>query len=307
MKIGRIFLLCTLLFSLLISLCACDNTSPNSTSLNGTSSDSTSSIGNYEDLPSQESTPSSSCGATIEEAIIYNEHDVIIKTMGCTEDASGFHVQIYIENNSDLNLGFNARAYAVNGIMTNNNIYDMDCNVVAGKKANTVLDIDQAILDYFEIDCVRKIDVLFWAYDNDKFFKAFDTNQITISTSLNNDVRDWYTGQLIYDNNDITVEYLGQYGNQFGYCVTNLTGSYFSCDIENLCINDYTSSDIQFDAIGVIVLNNCQSLLFITVSDDFLELNSIDEISNLEFNLKISPYESYENEWYTDTITQILF
>ena len=82
-----------------------------------------------------------------------------------------WNIGILIENESSLNLGFNAHAYAVNGIMTRNNIYSMDCDVAAGKKATTELEIEDKFLEKYGIEHIKCIDVLFWVYDNDKLYK----------------------------------------------------------------------------------------------------------------------------------------
>lgn len=250
------------------------------------------------------STPASSTETTISESIIYSDNDVVITIHGYEEKSNTINISFLIENNSSLNLGFNAHAYAINGLMTGNNIYDMDCDVAAGKKANAILEIEKDFLTEHSILDVASVDVLFWAYDNDKYYKEFDTNQITIYTNHYNDtIHKQYSGTTIYDSNNIQIDYLSSSENKFTYCITNNSADYFSFDVENITVNDYTSSDLNFDLINIIVLNSCQAIFTVEINNQFLDLNNISEINKVEFTLNIRPLESYFSEWSTDMIT----
>lgn len=248
---------------------------------------------------------------TVAESILFEENDVIIKTNGCEETNSSLNIGIYIENNSNLNLSFNAHAYAINGIMTGNNIYDMDCDVAAGKKANTILEIDKNVMNTLGVKRLKNIDVLFWAYDNDKYFKAFDTNQIFIPTNYNDDTYDCYTGTTVYSDKDVQVDYLGTDNGEYLYAITNSTGTYMSFGVENLSFNDYSDSSFKFsffdtgiihDLNSVIVLNGCQAIIAIKPDDDFININHIDEITKIEFSLNIRSEENYFEDWSTEPI-----
>lgn len=242
------------------------------------------------------------CDTSIEPSEIYHDNDVIISVQGYNADKNFISIPFLIENNSNFNLGFNARAYSVNRIMTGNNIYDMDCDVAAGKKANVELKIKKDFLDNYNIDSIKSFDILFWAYDNDESFKKFDTGQIAIHTNNYNESFDLISGKCIYDNKNVKIEYLSKIDNKYTYCITNNTGDYFDFDVENITVNDYTSSDLDFDLIGVIVLNSCQAIFTINVSDEFIKLNNLDDIQKIEFALNIRPLEDYSSDWSTDMI-----
>ncbi len=247
--------------------------------------------------------PTAEISTTVEEQVIYENHDVIIRVMGCEELPYGFCVDIYIENNSDLNLGFNAHSYAVNGIMTRDSIYAMDCDVAAGKKANTSIGIDKSFLEEYDVDLIKTIDVFFWAYDNDAMIKEFETEQITISTNYNDGVVQRIIGEGKYSGNNIQVDYLYSSGNSHTFCLTNDTDNYFDFDVSNISINDYTVSDTDLDLFDEQILNGCQLVFVITVEDGFKTKNNIDEVEKIDFNLDIRPLGDYFNEWSTKTIT----
>lgn len=238
----------------------------------------------------------------IEEKILYDERNVKIYVKGIEKTSTGYDINIYIENNSNLNLGFYAHAYSINKIMTGNNIYSMNCDVAAGKRANTKIEIQEIFLGNYEIEKLKSIDILFWAYDNDKSYKEFDTGQITLETNLFDGNFDKIIGTNIYDKDGIRVDYLYNSGNEYTYCLTNNIGSYFDFDVENLTINDYTSSEIDYDLMGIIVLDTCQTIFTINVSDDFVSSNNISSVEKVEFNLNVRPMESYFDNWNTDMI-----
>lgn len=237
---------------------------------------------------------------SIDEQIIYNDNNVIIKVTGIEENSSKIFVNFYIENNSDLNLGFYAHSYAINGIMSRNNIYDMDYDVASGKKANTSLEIKKSLLDEYEIRVIKYIDIMFWAYDNDKYFKEFETGQLQIKTNLYDETNIKFEGTRIYDVNGISVDFLSTQNNTFTYCVSNNTGQYFDFDVKNISLNDYTLSDLDFDLINNQLLSNCQIIITVQVKPEFLKQNNINIINKVEFSLDISPlgehYDSFDTE-----------
>lgn len=229
----------------------------------------------------------------IKETVIFEGNDVVITATGMEKSGNDWNLKLLIENNSSLNLNFCAHAYAVNGVMTQNNIYEMYCDVAAGKKANTELEIDGSVLKEYGISEIRCIDALFWAYDNDESFKSFDTDQIEIQTSLYSKEHDVVVGETIYEEDGIKVEYIATDGNDYIFSIKNTTGTYFDCDFNEVTINDYTTSDYDFDLLGVSVLNNSQVICTISVDDEFMEQNSIEDITSIQWNMNIRPQGDY--------------
>ena len=239
---------------------------------------------------------------SIEEQLIYDDRNVKIYVKGIEKSGKGYNVNIYIENTSSLNLGFNAHAYSVNKIMTNNNIYSMNCDVAAGKKANAKIEIGSKFIENYKIMQIETIDILFWAYDNDKGFKSFDTAQITLETNLKGEDTERIIGTNIYSENGLRIDYLYNSDNKYTYCLTNETGTYVDFDIENVTINDFTSSEIDYDLVGTIVLNDCQSVFTIEISEDFRFINNISTVEKIEFTISVRPFEDYSEEWHSDMI-----
>ena len=107
----------------------------------------------------------------------------------------------------------------------------------------------------------------------------------------------------IYNKKGIIVEFLEQENNQFTFCLTNKTGSYFDFTVDNINVNNYTISDIDFDLYDEQILNNCQFVYTIKIDKEFLSNNDIEKISTVSFNFEIEPEGDAFNDWSTDTIT----
>lgn len=239
------------------------------------------------------------------EQIIYNNRNVIMKVTGSENTSSGTKINFYIENNSNLNLSFNAHSYGVNGIMTRNNIYDMRTEVAAGKKANTSLLIKNSILNEYNINCIKYVDILFWAYDNDKMFKSFETNVIRIKSDKYDDYTSIISGTEVYNKNGIKIDYLSINNDSIKYVVTNTTGNNLDVTFEGISINDYTVSDTDFDLYDEQILNNNQSVFEIKVKNDFKTKNNIQSVNKVDFYLSYTENDDYKTH-KTDNVTTII-
>lgn len=237
---------------------------------------------------------------------IYEGHNVVMKLIGSENTTTGIKINFYIENNSNLNLSFNAHSYGINGIMTRNNIFDMNTEVASGKKANATLTIKNSILKDYGIDYIKYIDILFWAYDNDEMFKSFETNIITIKSDKYDDKNSWIKGKEIYNKNGIKVDYLSINRDKIKYVVTNTSGNNLDLTFEGISINDYTISETDFDLYDVQVLNNNQIVFEINVKDDFKKDNNISRIDKVDFYLSYTENDDYHTHKTKNMTTNIL-
>ena len=240
------------------------------------------------------------------EQTIYEDNGIIIKLVDSEKVLSGTKLKFYIENNSSLNLNFNAHSYGVNGIMTRNNIFDMECEVASGKKANTSLIIKDSILKKYKIDYIKYVDILFWAYDNDKSFKEFETNVIRIKSNKNDDSNSWITsGTEIYNKDGIKIDYLSMENDTIKYVLTNNTGNNLNITFNGISINDYTKTEIITDLYNQQVLKDNQIMFEIKVDNKFKENNSIDKINKVDFYLEYTINDDY-NHYKTDNMTTLI-
>lgn len=123
-------------------------------------------------------------GAGIEETVLYNEGDILIKALGLTYDEYSAELNLEIENNTDKDLQFlsGTLGYSCNAI--NNFMLEsgyLNCDVSAGKKA-----VDRVVFDYsdlmiYGIDEIAKIEMAFDISDDD--FNRIYTGACPIETS----------------------------------------------------------------------------------------------------------------------------
>lgn len=241
----------------------------------------------------------------IEEQEIYSDNNVKIVAKSLDSDFDGCKVKIYIENNSDLNLIFDPRAYSVNGIMVErslNEAYDEMTEISSGNKINAFLTIKNSFLQKMAIKQIKYIDVMFKVREKGSFFDGFNTGQLRILTTLSDTLRDDIDGKVLYDNDGINVKFLNNTGNTFKYIITNNTSNYFLCDIDEVNINGFSFSDLDIYLNDIYILNECQSLISLQPDEKFLKDNDISKIEQLDFKLKISPLEDYHNEYKTEKI-----
>lgn len=245
-----------------------------------------------------------------EDFVLYEENGIHVETKGLTDSPSTGTIGLYIENNSNLNLGIAPYAYAINGIMAGGDQYGINSSDVApGKKANSTLELidtweNKDFFKDYQMNEVDSFDVLLWAYDNAKSFKAFDSGQIhadvTGTTVVSSPVFDG--AQNLYNQNGISVDFISSEGNSFTFCITNTTGQYFAYDVTSETYNDFTMSD-SYEIFNQYLLDGCKTLVTLTPTDDFLTANGISDVSNVDFALTIRPLAEYDNEYTTDLIS----
>ena len=223
---------------------------------------------------------------------IYEGNNVIIYVTGSENTSLGTKINFRIENNSQLNLNFNVHLSGVNGVMYGSNIYDMRTEVAAGKKANNSLEIKNSFLKEYSMDKIKYLEILFWAYDNDKMFKSFETGVIKIKSDKFEDSNSWIKGTEIYNSSGIRVDFLSFEKDKAKYLVTNTTGNKIAISFEGISINDYTVSDTDYDLFDELLLDNTQKVFEISIDKDFKEKNSIQEVNKIEFYLKYSESET---------------
>lgn len=155
------------------------------------------------------------------------------------------------------------------------------------------------------MDELSSFDILLWAYDNSKSFKAFDSGQVHVDVTGATETSSPVLSnvQNIYDKDGISVDFVSSKENSFTFCITNTTGQYFVYDVVSETYNDFTTSDVNYELCNKYLLNNCKTIITLTPTDDFLSMNEISEISKVDFALTIRPLAKYEGEYTTDLIS----
>lgn len=239
----------------------------------------------------------------ISETTIYEDNGIIIKAISNNSTSTEIAIDFYIENNSDLSLHICIHSSAINGIMCDNNIYEGSIDVAAGKKATTTYNIKISDLKDLNIKEIQYFEFLFWAYDNAKSYKSFETSILKVPTNHFTGESYQFVGKEVYNAQGISIKKLYNDANSITFVVNNTNNYYFEYNIEDISINDWSlDTTYKLEYYSKELFPDCSSIFTIHVDNDFLQKNSIDRINSTEFKLKICPNESYFDEYSTPAI-----
>lgn len=244
----------------------------------------------------EESTADKKPVTTFETGQIYNENDCIISVT--SGDANS--IDFCIENNSSKDYEFDIHSLAINGIMTNCNIYTMDTHVPAGKKSNATLKFDKEWLE--NIDDIEYIDVLFWAYDKAEMFKDYETGIIRIKTNLFSSPASFSPAQSQIDLNGLNISLISLTDTSVTVSVINNNDYYIDYDLKNASINEW-AYDTGIQVYDVELFPHSKSIFVIDFDKNFLTKNNINSINLFEFSLDVRVSGDYSQQTETEKIT----
>ncbi len=214
----------------------------------------------------------------IEQKVIYQNNNVVITITGIEQNIVSF----LIENNSELNLGFNMHSYAVNGIMTNNNIYDMDCDVASNSRATAELKIDKDFLSEQSIKTIKTLSLHIWAYDNDKAYKSFDCGIIKVETSASDNTNNYIENTLCLDEGAIQYGYAGNKGDTYYVSIYNETDNLYEFDVNTVVVDGWTYDiSYAYDLMSIQVHPYCQTIVPLEIKPEFLSESGIGNINSI--------------------------
>ena len=242
-----------------------------------------------------------SSGLSVQAGTVYEGNDVKISVTGAEETQDEVKLSFLFESSSDLDLSFNVHAYSVNGVMTDNNIYEMGTSLPAGKKANNTLEISKDWMEDIGAGDFQYADILFWAYDDAESYKAFETDIVRVTADSFESDLEYESEEKSYDENGIEVGKMLFDRDTAYFSVINKTDSYFSFDMVSASVNGY-GYDPGIQIYDKIVFPGAIDVCEFELDDDFKEKNGMDEIEEVEFKLNYRPLDEYMDEETTGTI-----
>ena len=282
------------------------NTTQSSQTYNVQSEDSTSniddSVSNVISPDLQENSASTkefSYDETIPLDTIYEDSNILIKTTSYDHNSSGIVIGLYIENKTDRNI-----SYVDSYIGINNQTFDgwITGNITAGNKTNTKLEISNDTLSKLVNPNIKCIKLLFFVYDDDDYRNDTKTDTITIKTSLFDEIDDYLPGKHYYTDDAIVVDLNSISGNNYSFSLINLIDDYVSFGISGVTVNGYTTPELEYLTTGL-ALCNTEYSFNINLTDEFLELNNINEVETIEFNVSYHPLDDYDRLGNSGVIT----
>lgn len=240
---------------------------------------------------------------TIAETVLYDADGIKVTATGYEDGWMGPEVRLLIENNSTKNVLITSDAVSVNGyMMPNAALYS---EVAAGKKANESLTIMSSELDQSGIDVIAELQFYVQVSDSETW-DTLDTSDLLILTTsaapYEQIVDD--SGDVLYDSNGIRIICKGLkqdiiWDGTVVFFMENHSGKDISIYAENVSVNGFMQdvglwSNLRFNTKLI------DGMSLIDLSD--LEIENIDQIENIEFNLRIVDANSWNDIAITDSI-----
>ena len=306
-------IVCVLL--LLLSLVACGSTEPTD-SLESAISDLTIPDDVVEEILEDamdtitEETEASKEMLPFEEIVVVDNEYCSIKITGIDEDNLwGYSLKALLENKSaDKTFMFAIDSASINGVKVDPLFAS---EVAAGKKSNEEISINTDILEDNGIKTFSDIELSFRVYDSNDWL-ADPVAEVTTNVypygedNAEKFVRDAQpTDTVLVDNEYATVVLTGcEKDDIWGYSanvfIVNKTDTTIMTSVSEASINGFMIDPLFAEAVGI---GKC-SFSSITWFNSDLEDNSITEVENIEFVLRIYDNEDWmADDFYNEIVT----
>lgn len=229
--------------------------------------------------------------AVLDQELMFDAHDVKIYSEDMEYTNSNVTINFVIENNSDNDYDFSAHSFDINRMMMGGNVVGSDINVPSGKKGRLSIEASLSDLEYADALNISEVNIIFWAYKDN--FKEWDTGLLTVNTNLDEDVERYLVDPELEDD-CVSVSYIEADGTDLIFAVQNKTDYNVDCTFENCSINGwaYEITDYSFDAYNEIINSRAIAIIKLHIDDEFLDKNSIETISDVEFDVLLT-----DNNW----------
>ena len=241
---------------------------------------------------------------TVAETVLYEADGVKVTATGYEDGWMGPEIKILVENDSSKNVLVTSASVSANGyMMPSAALY---AEVAAGKKANETLTIMSSELDQSGIEMLADLQFYLQIQDPETWETITTSDLLTLTTSAapyEQPVDD--SGDVLYDSDGIRIICKGLkqdiiWDGTVVFYMENNSGKEISIYAENVSVNGFMQdvglwSDLR-PSTKII-----DGMSMIDLSD--LEIENIDQIENIEFNLRIVDANTWEDIVTTDVLT----
>lgn len=241
---------------------------------------------------------------TVAETVLYEADGVKVTATGYEDGWMGPEIKILVENDSSKNVLVTSASVSANGyMMPSAALY---AEVAAGKKANETLTIMSSELDQSGIEMLAELQFYLQIQDPETWETITTSDLLTLTTSAapyEQHVDD--SGDVLYDSDGIRIICKGLkqdiiWDGTVVFYMENNSGKEISIYAENVSVNGFMQdvglwSDLRPNTKII------DGMSMIDLSD--LEIENIDQIENIEFNLRIVDANTWEDIVTTDVLT----
>lgn len=240
---------------------------------------------------------------TIAETVLYEAEGVKITATGFEDGWMGPEIKLLIENNSEKNALVTSEAVSANGYMMP--LATLYAEVAAGKKANESLTLMSSQVDQAGIETLAELQFYLKIQDPENWDEIAKSDLITLNTSVapfEQPVDD--SGDVLYNENGIKIVCKGLkqdiiWDGTIVFYMENNNGQPITVYAENVSVNGFMQdaglwSDLR-DGTKIV-----DGMSLLDLSD--LEIESIDEVKEIEFNLRIINSDNWDEIVTTDVL-----
>lgn len=240
---------------------------------------------------------------TIAETVLYEAEGVKITATGFEDGFMGPEIKLLIENNSEKNALVTSEAVSANGYMMP--LASLYAEVAAGKKANESLTLMSSQVEQAGIETLAELQFYLKIQDPENWDEIAKSDLITLNTSaapFEQPVDD--SGDVLYDENGIKIVCKGLkqdiiWDGTIVFYMENNNGQPITVYAENVSVNGFMQdAGLWSDLRNGTRIVDGMSLL--DLSD--LEIESIDEVKEIEFNLRIINADNWDEIVTTDVL-----
>lgn len=243
--------------------------------------------------------------ATVEEQVLL-EQDGIKVTLKelALDEMFGPELKVCVENSSAQNITVQTSGVSVNGIMVDS---IFSCDVAAGKSANDGITLSQTDLEQAGISDIQNVELTFHVFDTDSFNTLFNSDTITISTSLDG------TGEQAVDDSGVLL--VDENGIKITVKEVDSESSFWGADIY-IYVENNTETDVTVQAANTSLNGFMVQPYFscdvtagkkaydtITFMESDLEENDITSIDNMDISFHVFKTNDFSTIFDTDTLS----
>ena len=256
--------------------------------------------------PSKDSTATTekapaAAAVSISEQELYNKNGIVVTAKKMQDGMFGPEISVTVENNSTQNIMVSTRSLSVNGFMlSGSGLYS---DVAAGKKDNAEINLLSSELRESGISTIGEI-AFYLNISNSDTFNTIDTTdlitiQATASGTFTQEVDD--SGDEVFSANNLRVICKGLkkdsiWDGTVVFYLENNSGKAVSIYAENVSVNGYMVDVGMYSDLrpgtrmiaGMYLLN--------------AELDSLDDIQEIEFSLHVFDSNTYQDIVTSDVI-----
>lgn len=241
---------------------------------------------------------------TVAETVLYDADGIVVTATGYEDGWMGPGIKVLVENNTDRNVLVTTQSVSVNGYMIP--YASLYAEVAAGKKSNESISLMSSELEQSGIETVAELQFYIRVSDSETWETLATSALITLNTSAAGyaqPVDD--SGDVLYDAGGIRVICKGLKQDVIWDCtvvfyVENNSGEPITVCAENVSVNGFMEDASLWSELrdGTRIIDG---LSLLNLSD--LGLESIDDVKNIAFNLRIINSETWHEIVTTDEIS----